>query len=91
MVKKVNLTEDNDKKLLSLGFKKVWLDDKSGYWLEKKVDIGEFKSLLICDDVYCTMEIQVLTNVESMKPRKQYEPIWKGSFKQLLIKAKKYK
>lgn len=36
--------------LLSIGFKRRWLSDKSGYWLEKKIKNKYFKHLIISFD-----------------------------------------
>lgn len=80
--------EQNYKKLLSLGFKKVWFQDKSGYWMEKRIDINEFKGKLYYDGRFSLMEIEVILDVTTKK--KTLDTIWIGSFKQLLLKAKKY-
>lgn len=42
---------DTEKYLLKLGFKRKWLSDKSGYWLEKKLKNKYFKNLIISYDI----------------------------------------
>lgn len=80
--------EENYKKLFSLGFKKRWLDDKSGFWLEKNININEFKGKLYYDGIFALIEIEIYS--DAFFKKRTFEIIWKGSFKQLLIKNKKY-
>jgi len=83
--------EENYKKLLSLGFKRKNIEVKdnpiSG-WMEKKIDINEFKGRLYYDGRFALMEIEIYPDVSSKK--KIFEVVWIGSFKELLIKNKKY-
>lgn len=73
----------NEKELKNLGFKKVWLDDKSGYWFEKKFKILEFKGRFYYDGKFST--IDVVNNLDT------YEiTIWSGTYKKLIEKVKKY-
>jgi len=83
--------EENYKKLLSLGFKRKNIEVKdnpiSG-WMEKKIDINEFKGRLYYDGIFALMEIEIYPDVSSKK--KIFEVVLIGSFKELLIKNKKY-
>jgi len=83
--------EENYKKLLSLGFKRKNIEVKdnpiSG-WMEKKIDINEFKGRLYYDGRFALMEIEIYPDVSYKK--KIFEVVWIGSFKELLIKNKKY-
>jgi len=83
--------EENYKKLLSLGFKRKNIEVKdnpiSG-WMEKRIDINEFKGRLYYDGRFALMEIEIYPDVSSKK--KIFEVVWIGSFKELLIKNKKY-
>lgn len=83
--------EENYKKLLSLGFKRKNIEDKkdpTSGWMEKRIDINEFKGRLYYDGRFALVEIEVYPDVSSKK--KIEEIIWIGSFKELLIKNKKY-
>lgn len=83
--------EENYKKLLSLGFKRKNIEDKddpTSGWMEKRIDINEFKGRLYYDGRFALMEIEVYPDVSSKK--KIFEVVWIGSFKELLIKNKKY-
>jgi len=83
--------EENYKKLLSLGFKRKNIEVKdnpiSG-WMEKRIDINEFKGRLYYDGRFALMEIEIYPDVSSKK--KIFEVLWVGTFKELLIKNKKY-
>jgi hypothetical protein len=83
--------EENYKKLLSLGFKRKNIEVKdnpiSG-WMEKRIDINEFKGILYYDGRFALMEIEIYPDVSSKN--KIFEVVWIGSFKELLIKNKKY-
>jgi len=83
--------EENYKKLLSLGFKRKNIEVKdnpiSG-WMEKRIDINEFKGRLYYDGIFALMEIEIYPDVSSKK--KIFEVLWVGTFKELLIKNKKY-
>lgn len=76
--------------LIKKGFKKKWLDDKSGYWFVKKFKLGEFKGYFYYDDSkpYCFMEIDCIVDI--YKNRILSEVIWSGSWKQFLNKIKVY-
>jgi len=76
--------------LIKKGFKKKWLDDKSGYWFVKKFKLGEFKGYFYYDDSrpYCLMEIDCIVDI--YKNRILSEVIWSGSWKQFLNKIKVY-
>lgn len=83
--------EENYKKLLSLGFKRKNIENKedpTSGWMEKKIDINEFKGRLYYDGRFALMEIEIYPDVSSKK--KIFEVVWIGSFKELLIKNKKY-
>ena len=83
--------EENYKKLLSLGFKRKNIEDKddpTSGWMEKRIDINEFKGRLYYDGRFALMEIEVYPDVSSKN--KIFEVVWVGSFKELLIKNKKY-
>jgi hypothetical protein len=83
--------EENYKKLLSLGFKRKNIEDKedpTSGWMEKRIDINEFKGRLYYDGRFALMEIEIYPDVSSKK--KIFEVVWIGSFKELLIKNKKY-
>lgn len=83
--------EENYKKLLSLGFKRKNIEDKddpTSGWMEKRIDINEFKGRLYYDGRFALVEIEVYPDVSSKN--KIFEVIWVGSFKELLIKNKKY-
>jgi len=83
--------EENYKKLLSLGFKRKNIEDKEDLtsgWMEKRIDINEFKGRLYYDGRFALMEIEIYPDVSSKK--KIFEVVWIGSFKELLIKNKKY-
>jgi hypothetical protein len=83
--------EENYKKLLSLGFKRKNIEDKddpTSGWMEKRIDINEFKGRLYYDGRFALVEIEVYPDVSSKK--KIFEVVWVGSFKELLIKNKKY-
>lgn len=83
--------EQNYKKLLSLGFKRLNIEDKdepTSGWMQKRIDINEFKGILYYDGRFALMEIDVFLDPSDKK--KSSEIIWVGSFKQLLLKAKKY-
>ena len=83
--------EENYKKLLSLGFKRKNIEDKddpTSGWMEKRIDINEFKGRLYYDGRFALMEIEIYPDVSSKK--KIFEVVWVGSFKELLIKNKKY-
>lgn len=83
--------EENYKKLLSLGFKRKNIEDKddpTSGWMEKKIDINEFKGRLYYDGKFALVEIKVYYGAFFKK--KIFEVIWVGSFKELLIKNKKY-
>ena len=83
--------EENYKKLLSLGFKRKNIenkDDPTSGWIEKRIDINEFKGRLYYDGRFALMEIEIYPDVSSKK--KIFEVVWVGSFKELLIKNKKY-
>jgi hypothetical protein len=83
--------EENYKKLLSLGFKRKNIEDKedpiSG-WMEKRIDINEFKGKLYYDGKFALIDIEIYPDVSSKN--KIFETVWIGSFKELLIKNKKY-
>jgi hypothetical protein len=83
--------KENYKKLLSLGFKRKNIEDKddpTSGWMEKRIDINEFKGRLYYDGRFALVEIEVYPDVSSKN--KIFEVIWVGSFKELLIKNKKY-
>ena len=83
--------EENYKKLLSLGFKRKNIEDKNDLtsgWMEKKISINEFKGRLYYDGRFALIEIEIYPDVPSKK--KIFEVVWIGSFKELLIKNKKY-
>jgi hypothetical protein len=83
--------EENYKKLLSLGFKRKNIEDKEDLisgWMEKRIDINEFKGKLYYDGRFALMEIEIYPDVSSKN--KIFEVVWIGSFKELLIKNKKY-
>ena len=83
--------EENYKKLLSLGFKRKNIENKedpTSGWIEKRIDINEFKGRLYYDGRFALMEIEIYPDVSSKK--KIFEVVWVGSFKELLIKNKKY-
>jgi len=83
--------EENYKKLLSLGFKRKNIENKedpTSGWIEKRIDINEFKGRLYYDGRFALMEIEIYPDVSSKK--KIFEVVWIGSFKELLIKNKKY-
>ena len=83
--------EENYKKLLSLGFKRKNIENKdnpTSGWMEKKIDINEFKGRLYYDGRFALIEIEIYPDVFSKK--KIFEVVWIGSFKELLIKNKKY-
>ena len=83
--------EENYKKLLSLGFKRKNIEDKddpTSGWMEKRIDINEFKGRLYYDGRFALVEIEIYPDVSSKK--KIFEVVWVGSFKELLIKNKKY-
>jgi len=83
--------EQNYKKLLSLGFKRKNIEVKNNPisgWMEKRIDINEFKGRLYYDGRFALMEIEIYPDVSSKK--KIFEVVWIGSFKELLIKNKKY-
>ena len=83
--------EENYKKLLSLGFKRKNIevkDDPTSGWMEKRIDINEFKGRLYYDGRFALMEIEIYPDVSSKK--KIFEVVWIVSFKELLIKNKKY-
>jgi len=83
--------EENYKKLLSLGFKRKNIENKedpTSGWMEKKIDINEFKGRLYYDGRFALIEIEIYPDVSSKK--KIFEVVWVGSFKELLIKNKKY-
>lgn len=83
--------EENYKKLLSLGFKRKNIEDKddpTSGWMEKKIDINEFKGRLYYDGRFALVEIKVYP--DAFFKKKIFEVIWVGSFKELLIKNKKY-
>ena len=83
--------EENYKKLLSLGFKRKNIEDKNDLtsgWMEKKIGINEFKGRLYYDGRFALIEIEIYPDVPSKK--KIFEVVWIGSFKELLIKNKKY-
>jgi hypothetical protein len=83
--------EENYKKLLSLGFKRKNIEDKNdptSGWMEKRIDINEFKGRLYYDGRFALVEIEVYPDVSSKN--KIFEVVWVGSFKELLIKNKKY-
>ena len=83
--------EENYKKLLSLGFKRKNIEDKddpTSGWMEKRIDINEFKGRLYYDGRFALVEIEVYPDVSSKN--KIFEVVWVGSFKELLIKNKKY-
>ena len=83
--------EENYKKLLSLGFKRKNIEDKddpTSGWMEKRIDINEFKGRLYYDGRFALVEIEVYPDVSSKN--KIFEVVWLGSFKELLIKNKKY-
>jgi hypothetical protein len=83
--------EENYKKLLSLGFKRKNIevkDDPTSGWMEKRIDINEFKGKLYYDGRFALIDIEIYPDVSSKK--KIFETLWIGSFKELLIKNKKY-
>ena len=83
--------EENYKKLLSLGFKRKNIENKedpTSSWIEKRIDINEFKGRLYYDGRFALIEIEIYPDVSSKK--KIFEVVWVGSFKELLIKNKKY-
>jgi hypothetical protein len=83
--------EENYKKLLSLGFKRKNIevkDDPTSGWMEKRIDINEFKGKLYYDGRFALIDIEIYLDVSSKK--KIFETLWIGSFKELLIKNKKY-
>lgn len=83
--------EENYKKLISLGFKRKNIEDKDDLtsgWMEKKIDINEFKGRLYYDGRFALVEIEIYPDVPSKN--KIFEVVWIGSFKELLIKNKKY-
>ena len=83
--------EENYKKLLSLGFKRKNIEDKdepTSGWMEKRIDINEFKGRLYYDGRFALVEIEVYPDVSSKN--KIFEVVWVASFKELLIKNKKY-
>jgi hypothetical protein len=83
--------EENYKKLFSLGFKRKNIevkDDPTSGWMEKRIDINEFKGKLYYDGRFALVEIEVYPDVSSKN--KIFEVVWVGSFKELLIKNKKY-
>ena len=83
--------EENYKKLLSLGFKRKNIENKedpTSGCMEKKININEFKGRLYYDGRFALMEIEIYPDVSSKK--KIFEVVWIGSFKELLIKNKKY-
>jgi len=83
--------EENYKKLLFLGFKRKNIevkDNPTSGWMEKRIDINEFKGKLYYDGKFALMEIEIYPDVSSKK--KIFEVVWIGSFKELLIKNKKY-
>ena len=83
--------EENYKKLLSLGFKRKNIevkDNPTSGWMEKRIDINEFKGRLYYDGRFALMEIEIYPDVSSKN--KIFEVVWIGSLKELLIKNKKY-
>jgi hypothetical protein len=83
--------EENYKKLLSLGFKRKNIevkDEPTSGWMEKRIDINEFKGKLYYDGRFALIDIEIYLDVSSKK--KIFETLWIGSFKELLIKNKKY-
>jgi len=80
-----------EKEILSLGFKKVWFEDKSGHWFEKPFNYIPFKCKAVIDDpTSCYMEIEVLRDKINGKYNKSFEIFWTGNYSQLKKKLKKY-
>ncbi len=81
-------------KLIKLGFKRKWLDDKSGYWFFKKVRYNDLKLKFICepDNKLCLLEAMTYTEIQPYK-EKQYEivKIIKCNYKDIEKYINKYK
>lgn len=81
--------EHREKWLKNNGFKKVWFEDKSGYWWIKKVKIGEFNGEFYYDERFCLIYINTLDYCWN-KWLKSDEVIWQGSWKAFKKKVLKY-
>ena len=76
-----------EEEALSLGFKRKWLPDRSGYWLEKTVK----RKGLIPTYKFSYEErfsiIEVMT-VDELNRKKGYSIVWAGKFTDLKKKLK---
>ena len=79
--------ERKEKWLKENGFKKRWIDDKSGYWFEKHFKLGEFKCRFNSDDKFNFIEIKTLSELFT---KGRWDSIWEGSWTQFKKKVKKY-
>jgi hypothetical protein len=75
--------------LKEYGFRKIWYQDKSGFWLEKNFKINNFKAKFYYDGRFHHIEIETLNHKHNDIYEKQYEIIWKGSWNQFINKITK--
>ena len=54
--------EKREKWLKENGFKKRWIDDKSGYWFEKHFKLGEFKCRFNSEEDFNFIEIEFISS-----------------------------
>lgn len=76
-----------EKKILALGFKKVWLDDKSGYWFELPFKIGFIKGKF-CADLPNFFYISIIT--KDKEQNKDEKIFWDGSYRRWREKVDNY-
>lgn len=74
----------------NFGFKKKYLEDKSGFWLEKKFKIDEFDAFFYYDGSFCHIDIKTYHCIGNKKYKTYTDTIWKGSYKNFLKKIQKY-
>jgi hypothetical protein len=83
--------EENYKKLLSLGFKRKNIevkDDPTSGWMEKRIDINEFKGRLYYDGRFALIEIEIYPDVSSKN--KLFEVVWIDRIRQVCLQIYKY-
>jgi len=80
---------------IKLGFKKKWLDDKSGYWLEKKSIDRDFKIRFTIESDHNSFSLEVMVFEPNIKKLQdgQYEAVklFKCDIKTIKEVLKRYK
>ena len=82
--KQKKLLKDRDKYLLSLGFNKVWLDDKSGYWHEFEFSHNFIDMRIIVDENKMFLDVSCYSEYPDLS-WKEYEIIHVSAFSKTML------